>query len=95
MTSYEEMAQGLSNSSIYLALVTKNFMKDPTCATQLGLAVLLDKPIALVSFPDVEIPENLKRLAQATTEVKEESAGGMKVAVDDVMAQLGVTNGQQ
>ena len=61
---YERLAEKLLQSKIYMALVTKNFLKDERCALEIGLAVLLDKPIYLVVKEGTSIPENLKKIAQ-------------------------------
>ena len=62
-TWYEQIAAKLLKSDIYLALVTNNFLKSSKCATEIGLAILLDKPISLAVQEGTYIPEKLKRIA--------------------------------
>lgn len=64
MNYYEQLVEKLSSSQVYLALITNNFLKDSKCATEIGLAVLLDKPIILVVKEGTKLPENLKKVAK-------------------------------
>lgn len=60
----------LEKSSVFLGLITENFMRDPQCLMQLGMAVVLDKPIVMIVLPGTVVPENLKRLARIIEEVQ-------------------------
>jgi hypothetical protein len=53
----------LSNSHAYLGIVTPNFLEDTICAFQLGLAVMMDKPIILIVDEGTEISGKLKSIA--------------------------------
>lgn len=53
----------LRKSEIYLALFTDGFEREPQCALELGIAVLLDKPLYVVAPVDKVIPRNIIRLA--------------------------------
>lgn len=56
--------EGMQGSRIFMSLFTDNFKKDPKCLMQLGLAVMLDKPIYLVAPKGTVIPGNLIRMAE-------------------------------
>ena len=60
----ESSGEGIEKSKIFLSIFSKSYKEEPECALQLGIAVLLDKPIYLVVPHGVEIPENIKRLAK-------------------------------
>ena len=63
----------MKDSAMYLGLLTPNFFKDPVCKIQLGLAVLLDKPLYLLVFKNVPIPQHLKSIASGIEIVEDES----------------------
>ena len=56
----------MRRSSLYVGLFNeKSWKKDPTPVFQLGLAMMLDKPIVIVAFDDESIPENIRKVAVA------------------------------
>jgi hypothetical protein len=58
----------LSESAVFIALFTKAYMESPITLLQLGMAVVLDKPILLVVKRGTSIPDNVRRLARAIEE---------------------------
>jgi hypothetical protein len=54
----------LKDSRLFLCLFTENYETDPICALQLGIAVLLDKPICLLVPRGTSIPKHVERLAE-------------------------------
>jgi len=54
----------IADSHYFLSLFTPNYEKDPLCALQLGIAIMLDKPIYLLVPSGTPVPENLRRLAR-------------------------------
>lgn len=44
----QDNAEKISQSEVFVSLVTPSYLNDPYCAMQLGLAILLDKPIYLL-----------------------------------------------
>lgn len=55
----------IKNSGVFLSLFNHDMTKDAVPCLQLGLAMMLDKPIIVVARPDETIPENLKKVATA------------------------------
>ena len=55
----------VENSAGFLAMFTEAYKRDPSALMQLGMAVVLDKPLLLLVAAGVEIPENVRRLARA------------------------------
>jgi hypothetical protein len=52
-------------SAVFLALFTDAYKREPEALMQLGMATVLDKPLLLLVAADIEIPENVRRLARA------------------------------
>lgn len=55
---------GIEGSDIFASIVSPNYLNDPLCALQLGIAILLDKPIFLIVERSAKIPPGLVRVAQ-------------------------------
>lgn len=55
----------VQQSNVFLALFTAAYQRDPQALMQLGMAVVLDKPILLLVESGTVIPENVRRLARA------------------------------
>lgn len=81
----DRVTKGVRNSHVYCALFSPSFKESPLCALQLGLAILLDKPIALIVYPDAVVPEHLKKIAVAIEYV---GPGGIKESEEKLTAVL-------
>ncbi len=57
--------EGIESSSLFFTILTKGYKEEPLCALQLGIAILLDKPIAIVALDGVPVPRVLQKLAFA------------------------------
>jgi hypothetical protein len=55
----------IDDSKVFLSLFSRDMTKDAIPCLQLGLAMMLDKPIIVVAAPEDEIPENLQNVAVA------------------------------
>jgi hypothetical protein len=55
----------VNGSHVFLALFTAAYQRSPAALMQLGMAVVLDKPLLLLVDGDTKIPENVRRLARA------------------------------
>lgn len=55
----------IDDSKVFVSLFSKDMTKDAIPCLQLGLAIMLDKPIVVVAAADDEIPENLANCATA------------------------------
>lgn len=74
----------IEEATVFTALATKNFMKNPQCALELGLAVLMDKPIILIADHNEKLPENLIKIARAIQRVDLENPEDMRKAAEAV-----------
>lgn len=77
----KKSGDAIENSSIYLSMFNKDFREDPKCALEMGIAVLLDKPIAVLAYDDTIIPENIKKMAVAIEFVNEGDMESTNLAV--------------
>lgn len=77
----------IESSECFLSLFTKNYKEDPVCALQLGIAILLDKPICLVVQKGEEIPGHLKKIAFAI-EYFEDSPSGINDAASRIAKRM-------
>lgn len=73
-----EVIPSLEASALYTGIVTDNFIESPMCALQLGLAILMDKPIVLVAEKSQKIPGNLAKIARVIERVDFEKEDDMK-----------------
>lgn len=68
MSIYQEylkdLHEKLLHSGTYLGIFSDDFKENPKCLIEIGMAVMLDKPIYLFVPVGTSIPENMKRLAR-------------------------------
>lgn len=69
----KDSGEKIEHSAAYLGLYSGDWKKDPLPALQLGIAILLDKPIVIVVTDGSTVPESLKKVAVAI-----ESASGVE-----------------
>jgi hypothetical protein len=60
--------QAIRESGLFLAIFTDAYTRDPLALMQLGLAVVLDKPVLLLARAGATIPENVRRMAHGIEE---------------------------
>ncbi len=76
--------QALHVSAIVAALVTPNYLKDPQCMLQIGAAICMNKPIALMVFDDAELPPKLRGVADRVIRVRRDDPADMERAKDEL-----------
>lgn len=54
----------MSESAIFASLLSGNYKNDPLCALQLGLAIMMDKPLVLIVDKSQQVPKHLVRIAE-------------------------------
>jgi hypothetical protein len=59
------VGEKIENSKVFMSVYTQSYKEDPMCALQLGIAVMLGKPIAIIAEKGVVVPEVLARIASA------------------------------
>ena len=68
--SVKRNAEKIGNCEVFVSIVTPNYIEDPHCAMQLGLAILMDKPIRLIVEEGTKLPENLRKVADRIEFIK-------------------------
>jgi hypothetical protein len=82
---------GMAESAFVLSLVPAGDRTDIKFAVELGLAIMLDKPLVAVVMPGAPVPAKLRRVADRIIEADiDREAGRQKVAaaMREVMAEL-------
>jgi hypothetical protein len=64
----------IASSGAFVSFFSKGCLDDPLVMMQLGMAIMMDKPILVVGTDDTEIPENLKRVATRVERVAERNS---------------------
>lgn len=83
----KESGDRIKSSNVFLSLVTPNYEADPLAALQLGIAVLLDKPIILVVEKGTQISDNLRRLAKDAEYFDPKNKGSLEEAVKSLLTR--------
>jgi hypothetical protein len=73
-----EASKELQNSTVMTSIVTRDFMKDPLCALQLGMAILWNKPIVLLVDKTMTIPPALTKVADLIQHIDVDDPNSMK-----------------
>lgn len=53
----------IEESDSFASIFTSNFRDSPLCALQLGIAIMLDKPIVILADHKEKIPKHLTKIA--------------------------------
>jgi len=53
----------IEQSAVFLSIMTGSYKDDPVCAMQLGIAILLEKPLCFLVPNGTTVPRALERLA--------------------------------
>ncbi len=63
----------IESSAIFMAIHSKGMKESPLCALQLGIAILLNKPIAVIALDGEPVSPMLEKLAFAVEHCKSDS----------------------
>ena len=61
---FDELVDSMKRSEIFMTIYTEEYLRDPTAALQLGLAVLLDLPIYFLAQHGTVVPGNVRAMAR-------------------------------
>lgn len=81
---FKQNVEKIDASNIYLSLVTENYVNDAYCALQLGIAILLGKPVYLLVKDSTQVPEKLRAIADKIETFTEDS---MQQALDRLLKE--------
>lgn len=74
----------MRQSAMFVSIATKNFIKDPLCALQLGMAILMDKPIVIIADKNEKMPEALVKIAKVIEKVDFDNKADFERAMTSV-----------
>lgn len=83
----------IRGSAVFLSLFSEQMQKEPVPILQLGLAVLLDKPIAIIAFDDEVVPENLRKLAFFVARAKRGDMESVEAATRAIIERMSAKEG--
>lgn len=83
-----ESAKGLNQSQIMISIFTESYKKDPVTLIQLGMSILMDKPMAFVVPYGVQVPENIIAVAKAIEYYDANDKSTMEIATDRLMNKM-------
>lgn len=78
----------ITNSAMTLSLVPENGQADVKFAVELGLSIMLDKPIIAVVAPGTRVPDHLVRVADRIVEADMSNLRGEEQARRRIMAAI-------
>jgi len=84
----ERSGEAIEKSQAYVSLFTTDYKQSPQCALELGIAIMLDKPIGILALDETVIPENLKRVAIAIEYCKKDEPESQREASRRLMAKV-------
>lgn len=85
--AHEELVPMLRNSGSVVQLVPKGD-SDIKFAVELGLSIMMDKPILAIVDPDTEAPPKLLKIADKVIEADLDTADGHAKVQDEIKAFL-------
>lgn len=84
----KDSGQKISDSAAFIGVGSTNYMENPLCALQLGLAILMDKPIFMIVDHDRPVPKALVKVADCIERVKMNDPRDMKRAQKSIQQFL-------
>lgn len=89
--SIERNLNGMNQCRTMVSIWSGDCARDPLMVLQMGLAVMLDKPIAILCVKNTPIPENIRKLAFAIEFVdKVEDSKDAILRIMDKVKELGI-----
>lgn len=80
----------VKSSSVFLSILTPDYVDEPIAMMQLGMAVMLDKPLFLMVKKGTEVPETLRLIARKLVEFTDPESlkGAMVELLKDVKEDI-------
>jgi len=91
---HEHTVKAMESSAYVMSLVPDKDKVDVKFAVELGLAIMLDKPIIAMALPGVNVPPGLRKVATAIIVVDLDTEAGQAEAtrqLKEAMAKFGDT----
>lgn len=65
-----DSGEKIAGSAYVMSIFTKDYKRNPQCALELGIAIMLDKPLFIVADESTEIPQHLVKIASVIEKVR-------------------------
>lgn len=82
----EASSKKISERELFCSILSPNYIENPQCALELGLAILMDKPIVILAQENQNIPTILKKVAFAIETYK--GPDDMQQAMDRLIVKM-------
>jgi len=84
----DSKAHGIKNSKVFFCLYSKNYHLNPQSALELGIAMMLDKPIAVIAVDDQDIPNNIQKAAFLVERITAEDKTDIEKTIEKISVIL-------
>lgn len=84
---FERSFPQMRASAVFLSVYSKGMREDPTPCLQLGIALLLDKPIIVLAAEGEAVPENLRKVAKKICTYNLDSPESLQEATRKALAE--------
>ena len=81
-----QLREKIDSSAIAMLLMTEDYGKDLKSCAELGMCIMLDKPILILKHKDVELNNTLRELANDWEEF-DDSRGSCEQAAERLLAR--------
>ena len=82
--------EALQDSAIFLQLWSDGISRDPLACLQLGLCIMIDKPIHIACPEGTVLPENMQRLARSVEYFKRDDQKDLARAAEKICKNAGL-----
>jgi len=78
----------MKESRVFLSLFSEDMKKEPIPILQLGMAVLMDKPIALMVKRGAKVPKHIIKIATAIEYLEDDSPQSIQKVTSSLMEKM-------
>lgn len=87
--SFLRNKKGIGDSDLFFLMFNDNGKQDALQCLQLGIAIMMDKPIIVMADDAAKLPKNLARLAVKVKRADIEDPQKFALAVKEIQEELG------
>ena len=75
----------IEKSDAFIGLYTKNYVEEPLCLAQLGIAMYLNKPIYFLIEDDAQVPDKIRKVMDGFAFWSKSDTDSLKKATEQVV----------
>lgn len=83
----EDSGKKIESSNTFMSIFSTDYKESPQCALELGIAIMLNKPIVLIVVDGTEVPLALEKIAVSIQKVRKDSKQDMDCAIKTIRNQ--------